>query len=310
MEASTVAEVSQLVDVWYMTFAGLTVLAYDILLNFSDQFSTIWNPPKRNLWNFVFAFYRYNAVLGGAFFLSFMVPSLGGSDEWVLSHLLSISAYTVWSFRCSRTGMASVSLSALVETVGNAIVLNELVKLWECSRYLSRMMIAGFMLVHTSTLVVSVFSIMQLKGIFHILHVDHFHMCVSDVVPMAFKAIFVPSVVLQIYWSTLLLLNTLSRPRSSSQKLFDMLRVDGLLFFFSTFSLRILTLVITVASPRPIAVLSVVMPILLVNAVICRLYIWLNSADGLLLKSRISTFGREKYEWYGEQELELRRLSI
>lgn len=51
---------------------------------------------------------------------------------------------------------------------------------------------------------------------------------------------------------------------------------------------------------------SIRLPILLVNTVVCRLYLWLNSTSGRSLRQKLLAYGMEKDGWREETELQVR----
>ena len=138
-----------------------------------------------------------------------------------------------------------------------AIVLYELIVVWATRKRVAILMATGFVLLHSATIVslgIAVKQIRQGMGFVHI-PTTVLRTCFATVNPTAFKGVYIPAgeflrqallrsisragqVALDIYAFVLLLINALSRPRSASQRLLDLLWGDGALFFLVRYSIH------------------------------------------------------------------------
>ena len=92
-------------------------------------------------------------------------------------------------------------------------------------------MATGYLLLHALTIVFLAFAVGELKKNENFTRFGGIMVCFAAVNPGAFKGVYIPAVVLDIYAFVLLLVNALSKPRTSGQKLLDLLWSDGLVFF-------------------------------------------------------------------------------
>lgn len=228
-------------------------------------------------WTFVVT--RYGGLGLFIFYLKFLIPVSNHTNAW-----------------CQNAAAAIISFDLFVETLGNGIILYELVYLWGTSGIVAKLMASGYMVLHSAIVVAVIISIIQVKPNFHFLGVgDLIRICVVNFTPPAFKGIFIPGVVLDIYSFTLLLLNVLSRPRSTSQNLLQLLLSDGLIFFLTTLcailsswymsdylkiwlslAMRFMCLFMSLLAPPDLGILGIVGGSIVVNLAVCRLFLRLH----------------------------------
>ncbi|KAL5495945.1 hypothetical protein ACEPAI_1409 [Sanghuangporus weigelae] len=168
-------------------------------------------------------------------------------------------------------------LDVTIETIGNGIVLYELICLWGTNKRVACFMAAGFIVLHSATIVSLGIAVVELRqNMWFAPLTETLRTCFATANPTAFKGVYIPAVVLDVYAFLLLLLNALSRPRSSSQKLLDLLWSDGAVFFLTTFSMRMMCLIINITAPPSLSVLGLSFASAMVSTAVSRLYLRLN----------------------------------
>ncbi|KAL5518323.1 hypothetical protein ACEPAH_5 [Sanghuangporus vaninii] len=264
-----IVEIEHLFAVRYLTLAGFTVLLYDIFLTFGDEVTVVWGSGHWTVVKVAYLLNRYGACFLAMFYLSFLMPVFNGSDGWI-------------------AGSVDMVLDVTIETIGNGIVLYELICLWGTNKRVACLMAAGFIILHSATVVSLGIAVVQLRKNLHFFRLNNVvRTCYATVNPPAFKGVYIPAVALDVYAFILLLLNALSRPRSSSQKLLDLLWSDGAIFFFSSqlvlssltdgiIAMRAMCLIINVAAPPSLSVLGLSFASAMVATAVSRLYLRLN----------------------------------
>ncbi|KAI5119019.1 hypothetical protein M0805_001878 [Coniferiporia weirii] len=300
---SVSTDVGHLMVVRYLTLSGFTVLLYDVFLTFSDEYEIIWSSRHWTLPKIAYVINRYGAIALSIFYLGFLMPLSDRSQTWV-------SNFQSWK-RCMNAGTVDMVLDVSIETLGNGIVLYELIKLWGSKKRIACLMAAGFILVHSATIASLGLVIVQMRHHLTFVRFDDVRTCFSSVNPSAFKGVYIPAVVLDIYAFVLLLFNALSRPRSSSQKLLDLLWGDGAIFFLTTFSMRMMCLIINVVAPPSLAVLGLSFASAMVASAVSRLYLRLNLPDrqSTLPDTRLESVYGGEYLLDDITDLQFRRAS-
>ncbi|KAL5495937.1 hypothetical protein ACEPAI_1401 [Sanghuangporus weigelae] len=203
----------------------------------------------------------------------------GWSFTWRWERLASNS--------CQVADSVDMVLDITVETIGNGIVLYELICLWGTNKRVARLMAAGFIILHSVTIIPLGTAVIQLRKNLHFFRLnDVFRACYATGNPPAFKSIYIPVIALDIYAFILLLLNALSRPRSSSQKLLDLLRSGPITFFSFQLVLSSLTdgitamramcLIINVVPPSSLSAQGFSSASVIVATAVSRLYLRLD----------------------------------
>ncbi|KAI5119017.1 hypothetical protein M0805_001876 [Coniferiporia weirii] len=305
---SLATDVANLLAVRYLTFAGFTVLIYDIFLTIADEASIVWTSGRWTVPKAAYVVNRYGSVILSMFYLSFLLPVTNRSDTWVSANgLLGLQLLTC--FQCRNSGMAVMILDVSIETLGNGIVLYELIILWKAARRTSWLMAAGYILLHSTTIVSLAITVLQMKSSLRFqLFFNNMRVCVSTRNPPGFKGVYIPAVVLDVYAFALLFTNALSRPRASSQKLLDLLWSDGFIFFLTFLAMRMMCLIINLVAPPSLAVLGLSFASTIVATAVSRLYLRLNgpARRATYLHPRVESIYGNDYLLAEETELQVR----
>jgi len=254
-------DVERLFDVKYLTLAGFTVLIYDIFLTMDEEILSVWKTRRLSIVKFLYLMNRYGTVAYTLFYVVALYPTKNYSARW-----------------CENASWAIMSTHIIIITMGNGLILYKLIRLWDCkTNMLFWLMAGGFTVFHVVSIIFAVITDVQLGG--HITFValsDTLRSCVNLINPPGFRWIYIPQAAFDVYAFSLLLINALHRPRSSAEFLLGVLYTDGLLFFVSTLSLRLLNLVINVTAPIALSILATIFGCALSSTAVSRLYLRLD----------------------------------
>ncbi|KLO13129.1 hypothetical protein SCHPADRAFT_940603 [Schizopora paradoxa] len=246
--------VNDLINTRYLTLVGLTVITYDTLLTLSNEVCFVWAEPSRKTnatTRAAFAINRY-----GTLAMAVMFPAVLFANK--AFETTEIQAYLPLLFlQCMGLLTTVVALYTITCTCGNGLILRSLVRIWECSGRVAWMLAIGFILAHTVVLGFAGLAIKQARD--NLIFVDETGLvvCALEKTPFSFIGAFVPAAVLDVYAFALLLLNALSRPRSSTQRLLDILLKDGLIYFMICACTKFLSAIVISAAPTALIFLTV-----------------------------------------------------
>ncbi|KLO11020.1 hypothetical protein SCHPADRAFT_492311 [Schizopora paradoxa] len=201
------------------------------------------------------------------------------------------------SFRCSGLIATAICLYSLSCTSGNCLILHSLIRVSDCSKKVAWLMALGALTMHSITFVFTCIAIKQVLDGISFARMGSFEICALMETPSSFLGAFAPAVALDCYSFALLLLNALSRPRNTSQRLLRMLLKDGLVYFLVCLSknqipgcilleilneikaTRILNIIMSTAVPTALVFVSWGIGFDLNAAVTARLYLRMCETD-------------------------------
>ncbi|OCH85703.1 hypothetical protein OBBRIDRAFT_289258 [Obba rivulosa] len=233
-----VMEVTPLRDLFatrYLSAVGLVALVYDHVLTFEDEVSLIWMAPH-SIAKWMFLVNRY--------FVLCMQIALA----YVLCGFVGLVMTN--KNRCQHTLSAFPLASLLSVCIGNMLVLQRIVILWDRRVIIVKVMIAGFLIGFSAQVITMALVVKRLAP-----SVEWMSSVGACVITRS-------TPLLIVLWSSAMLfeglvlltttLNALDRPRTIHERLAGVLRRDGIQYFAVITSLRILNLVLAVfAINRP-----------------------------------------------------------
>ncbi|KLO04276.1 hypothetical protein SCHPADRAFT_1003346 [Schizopora paradoxa] len=224
----------------YMNLAGFTIIAYDALITLQEEFDFVWSSSSHALGTMTRIAYsvnRYGTLAMTALFVAVLFPNRLFDISTCLGLLSSVMSMYVITCAC-----------------GNGLILHALVRIWECPKRVAWLLATGFVILHATVLA---FAVLSIKQVFEYLQFeDNTNVCSLQRTPFSVLGAFVPAAVLDGYAFLLLFLNALSRPRSASQRLLDMLLKDGLVYFLVCFGTKVLSIITISAAPTALIFLS------------------------------------------------------
>jgi len=260
---SILTALRHLQGVRYATVAAFTAFIYDIFLTLEVERVVVWSQKRMGIPRIIYVITRYGGLGLFIFFLAFLMPVAHHSNIW-----------------CRNAAAAIIAADSAIETLGNGIILYELIYLWGTTGIVAWLMASGFIILHSATVVSVIVGLVQIKNSFHFIDFGGvIRVCSATFTPSAFKGIYIPAVALDIYSFALLFLNVLSRPRATSQNLMDLLLGDGLVFFLTTLSMRTMCLFINILAPPDLGILGLMVGSMIVILAICRLFLRLNNSQ-------------------------------
>jgi len=255
------------VDTRYLSLVGLTIIAYDALLSFPNELYFVWMASTRktgSIMRVAYAANRYGTLVMSILFASALFPNMTSNASW-----------------CADLFTSVIVLYFVTCTCGNSLTLHTLTRVSECSRKVGWMIALGYISMHSITFVFTGIAIKQVRdGITFVSH-DGFMTCALSQTPFSFLGAFVPAAALDCYTFALIIMNALSRPRSTSQRLLNMLLKDGMAYFLICLSTRVLNIIMSSAAPTALVFVSWGIGFNLNAAVTARLYLRMCETDFL-----------------------------
>lgn len=149
---------------------------------------------------------------------------------------------TAW---CSHTAILVFTVDITVETVGCAIVIYRLHKLWNCKTNMTRALLINFIICKTIIITFAGVVIAELSEKLIFIQFENVRVCFTSVALRLDLGVWITALLFDILAFTLLFVNAMARPRLESQRLLKLLYQDGMVFFLTTFSMRIFNLVMS-----------------------------------------------------------------
>ncbi|OCH84997.1 hypothetical protein OBBRIDRAFT_839300 [Obba rivulosa] len=235
----------------YLSAVGLVALVYDHALTFGDEVSLVWTAPH-SFAKWAFLVNRYFVLcmqIAVAYVLCGFVGLVMTNKEQVHTATLRLAA-NLRENRCQHA-LSAFPLTSLVSVcIGNLLVLQRIVVLWDRRAIIVKVMVAGFLIGFSAQVIVMSFV------------VKHLAPSVGWSISAGACVITRSTPLLIVLWSSAMLfeglvlltttLNALDRPRTVHEGLANVLRRDGIQYFTAITCLRILNLVLAVvATNRP-----------------------------------------------------------
>ncbi|KAH8109584.1 hypothetical protein DFH11DRAFT_1627081, partial [Phellopilus nigrolimitatus] len=221
----------------YLTIAGTTVLVYDTILTLPDEIKFVWSTLLQKRWRWrderghkqliipkiLLLFIRYTMLTTAIAYLSALIPSRTLNDKWCQSTISIVSKTDV-----------------LVEVIGSGIVLYRLYLLWDFGRLNTYILVGAFISMKAVTFTSAIAASIHVRDSIHFQKIELVQFCDIERTSALFYGVWVPGAVSDAFSFFLLLLNALSRPRTESERLLGILYSDGIVYFLTTFSMRLL----------------------------------------------------------------------
>ncbi|KLO13141.1 hypothetical protein SCHPADRAFT_940612 [Schizopora paradoxa] len=220
-------------DTRYLALVGLTILVYDAILTLPNELYFVWLSPNRKTstaTRIAYAMNRYGTIVMSALFLTVLFPGASDDTTWVYTKEI------IMSFA--------------------GLILRSLLRVWGCTGRLAWMMGIGYALTHSVIVAFAGLAIKQVDDNIAFANLLGFIACALPKTPNSFLGAFIPAAVLDCYAFGLLLGNALSRPRSASQHLLDMLLRDGLVYFLICFLTKTINIAVTAGAPTALVFVS------------------------------------------------------
>ncbi|KAI5116334.1 hypothetical protein M0805_002579 [Coniferiporia weirii] len=250
--------------------AGTTVLAYDTVLTLSLEIHYVWSPliqwrkyngthrkqnPLLFMLRLLILVIRYAMLaVAGIYLMSerpyifycsvtVMTPNLRSSintttydgKKMVLLIALSLNQYLMSApaERCKSAISATGKLDAFVEVVGSCIVLQRLYLLWDFERRITLLLVSGTIMLKMLSFSFAIAATAQIDDsvIFAAGSPPSVQSCAISKIPFLYLVSWASW---DLFAFSLFFLNALSRPRTESQKLLDIIYRDGMLYFLTT----------------------------------------------------------------------------
>ncbi|KAL5521009.1 hypothetical protein ACEPAG_8931 [Sanghuangporus baumii] len=300
-EQPTPLTIERLYALRYLTIAGLTVLIYDALLTFAEELKFIWFPilkktkrkgirklaiPRPIL---LYLIARYCMLLIGLLYLYDLIPSRDLTINW--SFYLRLETEGQLS-RCQGSAVFIFSIDVIVEVLSCGVVLHQLFQLWQFSPVISRIVLVSFFFSKVVLFAFAASAIVLIKKYVTFVSVGNVRSCGITGSSRLFLGVWITCVTFDVLAFALLLLNALSKPRSESQRLLNILYEDGIIFFLTIFSMswyfgfvfvliiniiikamRSMNLIISAAAPPSLIILGIVFSASMVSTVVSRSFL-------------------------------------
>ncbi|KAL5483603.1 hypothetical protein ACEPAI_8835 [Sanghuangporus weigelae] len=266
----------------YLTIAGLTVLIYDALLTFTEELKFIWFPilkkTKRNGIRklaiprpiILYLIARYCMLLIGLLYLYDLIPSRDLTINWSLYLRLETEGHLS---RCQGSAVFIFCIDVIVEVLSCGVVLHQLFQLWQFSRIISRIVLVSFFFSKVVLFTFAASAIVLIKKYVTFVSVGNVRSCGITGSSRLFLGVWITCVTFDVFAFVLLLLNALSKPRSESQRLLNILYEDGIIFFLTIFTMRSMNLIISAAAPPSLIILGIVFSASMVSTVVSRSFL-------------------------------------
>ncbi|KAL5505060.1 hypothetical protein ACEPAH_7723 [Sanghuangporus vaninii] len=259
----------------YLTISGLTVLIYDALLTFTEELRFIWLPILKKTKRkgirkmaiprpiILYLIARYCMLLIGLLYLYDLVPSRDLTINWT-EWLLS---------RCQGSAVFIFCIDIIVEVLSCGVVLHQLFQLWQFSHIISRIVLVSFFFSKVVLFAFAASAIVLIKKYITFVSVGNVRSCGITGSSRLFLGVWITCVTFDVFAFALLLLNALSKPRSESQRLLNILYEDGIIFFLTIFTMRSMNLIISAAAPPSLIILGIVFSASMVSTVVSRSFL-------------------------------------
>jgi len=228
MAASPGPLVPSLMSIICFTLAGLAMLTYDIVLTFHQEWKLIWSRPTLSLPRVAYLVNRYGTVLALIFYLMDCQVFNPLPRQQCVNSIIILCVFNI------------VSLA-----LANGLVLLKISALWDNKRRPAVILIVGFMVTYSLSVV---FMVRSLAGK---VRFDEAHqLClISGINPRNLTAVYAPMVGFDVFTMVLFWMNALHRPRGLDVKLVKILWQDGLPFFAAIWCARLSGLLVSAVGP-------------------------------------------------------------
>jgi len=245
----------------YISVVGLTVSIYDAFLMFHKEYEQVWSSKRHNnpFFRNILIFNRYGMLATSILYLSTVsIPVAKLSREW-----------------CIGSGSVVVLMHVVLGICGDGLVIYVLCWTWNWRRDVSWMLFTGLAITTCTSVCFISIAISQFydKNVTYFLNLGFIRTCYVSNIPPFFIKSFIGSVVMDCYALFFLTLNALSRPRSMSQGIMNILLRDGLQFLLVTLTMKLMNVIMTTTAPIAIALFFPTLGLAINSTATSRLYL-------------------------------------